>query len=157
RPMALHSARVRLRVSRDRALDRWRATPARVGACAANRWSHTAAVPNRRGVHRRRSRACRDDRRARDRADLRLSQPERATRPRPTVLLRERPGADMPGLVNGDEQHFVAAAQDSGVRRLTVERPPLRDPTSDRAVEPTPALLTGDAALPTPASEERDE
>jgi hypothetical protein len=79
------------------------------------------------------------------------------TRSRPTVLLRERPGADMSGLVNADKQHLVAAAQDGGVRRLIVERPSLRDPACDRAVEPTPALLARDAALPTAAREERHE
>jgi hypothetical protein len=63
----------------------------------------------------------------------------------------------MSSLVNGDEQHLVAAAQDRGVRRLTVEGPSLRDPACDRAVEPTPALLAGDAALPTAAREQSDE
>jgi hypothetical protein len=63
----------------------------------------------------------------------------------------------MSGLVNGDEQHLVTAAQDGGIRRLIVDRPSLRDPARDRAVEPTPSLLAGDAALPTAAREERHE
>ena len=63
----------------------------------------------------------------------------------------------MSGLVNADEQHLVAAAQDGGVRRLIVERPSVRDPAYDRAVEPTPALLAGDAPLPTGAREDRHE
>jgi len=70
RRMAVHSPRLRLRVSRGRAVDRRRTTPARVGACAANRRPPTAQVPHRWAVHRRRRRARRHDRRARDRADL---------------------------------------------------------------------------------------
>src|SRR6478736_2693022 len=90
------------------------------------------------------------------RSTTKAAETEPAT-PARTVLLRERPGADVSGLVNCDEQHLVAATQDGGVRRLIVERPSLRDPACDRAVEPTPALLAGDAALPTAAHEERHE
>jgi hypothetical protein len=51
-------------------------------------------------------------------------------------LRRERPGADISGRANGDEQHLDAAAQDGGVRRLIVERPSLGDPACNRYVEP---------------------
>src|SRR5262249_62067540 len=77
--------------------------------------------------------------------------------PRPTVLSRGRWGAAISGLVNADEHHPGATAQDSGVRGLIVERPSLRDPACDRAVEPTSAFLAGDTALPSAAREERHE
>ena len=70
RGLAVHPARLRLRVARGRAVDRRRTTPARARACAANGRPRTAAVPHRRVVHRRRRRARRHYRRARDRAGL---------------------------------------------------------------------------------------
>src|SRR5262249_19813044 len=70
RPVALHPARLRLRVARGRTLDRRRTAPARPGACASNRRSRTLELPDRRAVHCRRRRSRLADPRTRDCTEL---------------------------------------------------------------------------------------